>query len=87
MVRHGARPDFRTLSLLDHKMVRFFVSVREILCSVVLCSQLLQLRNESLKNQACTGFKLFTNIFQLVLMFATNYYQSNVIALCCNFDS
>ena len=70
MVRHGARPDFRTLSLLDHKMVRFFVSVRE-----------------SLKNQACTEFELFTNIFQLVLMFVTNYYQSNVIALCCNFDS
>ena len=22
-----------------------------------------------------------------VLMFVTNYYQSNVIALCCNFDS
>ena len=87
MVRHGARPDFRTLSLLDHKMVRFFVSVREILCSVFLCSQLLQLRNESLKNQACTEFELFTNIFQLVLMFVTNYYQSKVIALCCNFDS
>ena len=27
------------------------------------------------------------NSFQLVLMFVTNYYQSNVIALCCNFDS
>ena len=82
MVRHGARPDFRTLSLS-----LFFVSVREILCSVFLCSQLLQLRNESLKNQACTEFELFTNIFQLVLMFVTNNYQSNVIALCCNFDS
>ena len=82
MVRHGARPDFRTLSLS-----LFFVSVREILCSVFLCSQLLQLRNENLKNQAYTEFELFTNIFQLVLMFVTNYYQSNVIALCCNFDS
>ena len=29
----------------------------------------------------------FIKYFQLVLMFVTNYYQSNVIALCCNFDS
>ena len=30
---------------------------------------------------------LFIKYFQLVLMFATNYCQSNVIALCSNFDS
>ena len=29
----------------------------------------------------------FIKIFHLVLMFVTNYYQSNVIAQCCNFDS
>ena len=58
-----------------------------------LISNITQLPINGLINELINSSNYFINIqfikyiFQLVQMFVTNYYQSNVIVLCCNFDS
>ena len=62
MVRHGARPDFRTLSLLDHKMVRFFVSERNpVFCVFVLATFAVEKRKP--KKSGLYGIRTFYQYF------------------------
>ena len=69
-----------TYSMIRNK---FYYKVKTLIPNIT------QLPINILINELMNSSNYFINIhiFQLVLMFGTNYYQSNVIALCCNFDS
>ena len=62
---------------------KFYSKVKTLIPNIT------QLPINILINELMNSSNYFINIhiFQLVLMFGTNYYQSNVTALCCNFDS
>ena len=70
-----------TYSMIRNK---FYYKVKTLIPNIT------QLPINGLINEPMNYSNYFINIqfiFQLVLMFVTNYYQSNVIAPWCNFDS
>ena len=71
-----------TYSMIRNK---FYYKVKTLIPNIT------QLPINGLINELMNSSNYFINIqfikFQSVLMFVTSYYQSNVIALCCNFDS
>ena len=65
---------------------KFYYKVKTLIPNIT------QLPINGLINELMNSSNYFINIqfvkcFSLFLMFVTNYHQSNVIALCCNFDS
>ena len=76
-----------TYSVIRNK---FYYKVKTLIPNIT------QLPINGLINELMNSSNYFINIqfikyisasFQCLLMFVTNYYQNNVIALCCNFDS
>ena len=70
-----------TYSMISNK---FYYKVKTLIPNIT------QLPINGLINEPMNYSNYFINIqfiFQLVLMFVTNYYHSNVIAPWCNFDS
>ena len=67
-----------TYSMIRNK---FYYKVKTLIPNIT------QLPINGLIDELMNSSNYFVTIFQLVLMFVTNYYQSNVNALCCNFDS
>ena len=58
---------------------KFYYKVKTLIPNIT------QLPINGLINEQINSSNYF--IVQLFLMFVTDYYQSNVIALCCDFDS